>query len=193
MSNIVMLGGNGYIGRNTTKAWMAKDPEAVFYVVSRSGKNQLQNKRIVNIQADVTSSEDIRSKLPDHIDYIVNFVGCAAVPEGSSKTLAELNMEPAKVMRELAESYHVKAMGAIGGKLGSKDFTSSKKAMLDYLKKSSIPTEAVEPTLVIGAGRKDSLTKMVPLLRFFGIFNKNFRPVQVEDVANELVDKMLKH
>lgn len=193
MSNVVMLGGNGYIGRNTTKAWMAKDPEAVFYVVSRSGKNQLKDERIINIQADVTSSDDIRSKLPEKVDYIVNFIGCAAVPEGSDKTLKELNMEPAKVMRELAEFYHVKAMGAIGGKLGSKDFTSSKKAMLDYLKQSSIPAEAVEPTLVIGAGRKDSLTKMVPLLRFFGIFNRNFRPVQVEDVADELTDKMLRH
>lgn len=193
MTNVVMLGGNGYIGRNTTKAWMAKDPEAVFYVISRSGRNQLQDKRIINIQADVTSSQDIRSKLPEHVDYIVNFVGCAAVPKGSNKTLMELNMEPAKVMRSLAEYYHVKAMGAVGGKLGSKEFTASKKAMIDYLKQSSIPAEAVEPTLVIGAGRNDSLTKMAPLLKFFGIFNKNFKPVQVEVVANELVDKMLKH
>ncbi|MCH4048491.1 MAG: hypothetical protein LKH11_09935 [Solobacterium sp.] len=65
--------------------------------------------------------------------------------------------------------------------------------MLDYLRKSNVPVEAVEPTLVIGAGRKDSLTKMVPLLRFFGRFNKNFRPVQVEDAAKELTAKMLTH
>ncbi len=172
---------------------MKKDPDAVFYVVSRSGKNQLQDPRIINIQADVTSVKDIRSKLPEQVDYMVNFIGCASVPKGSTKTLAELNMEPAKVMRELAEFYHVKAMGAIGGKLGSKDFVSAKKEMLDYLRHSSIPVEAVEPTLVIGAGRNDSLTRMVPLLRFFGIFNQNFRPVQVEDAAAELTDKMLSH
>ncbi len=172
---------------------MKKDPNAVFYVVSRSGKNSLEDRRVINIKADVSSVEDIRAKLPEHVDYMVNFVGCAAVPKGSTKTLEELNLEPAKVMRELAESYHVKAMGAIGGKLGSKEFISSKKAMLDYLKKSSIPTEAVEPTLVIGAGRNDSLTRMVPMLKFFGIFNKNFRPVQVEDVAEELTAKMLRH
>lgn len=193
MANIVLLGGNGYIGRNTTKLWMEKDPEAVFYVVSRSGKNSLSDPRIINVQADVTSSEDIRAKLPEQVDYIVNFVGCAAVPEGSDKTLTELNMEPARVMKELAEFYHVKAMGAIGGRLGSKEFVASKRAMIDFLKESEIPTVAVEPTLVYGAGRKDSLTKMVPLLKFFGIFSKNMKPVQVEDVVTELVNGMMKY
>ena len=104
---------------------MKKDPNAVFYVVSRSGKNSLEDRRVINIKADVSSVEDIRAKLPEHVDYMVNFVGCAAVPKGSTKTLEELNLEPAKVMRELAESYHVKAMGAIGGKLGSKEVISS--------------------------------------------------------------------
>lgn len=193
MANIVLLGGNGYIGRNTTKEWMAKDPDAVFYVISRSGKNQLEDKQINNIQANVTSAADIKAKLPDQIDYIVNFVGCAAVPKGSTKTLKELNVEPAKVMRELAEDYHVRAMGAVGGKLGSKDFVSSKKEMLDYLRQSSIPVEAVEPTLVYGAGRSDGLTKMVPFLKFCGIFSKNMKPVLVTEVAEELVTKMMKH
>lgn len=191
--NIVLLGGNGYIGRNTAKVWMRKDPDAVFYVVSRSGKNQLEDKRIVNIRADVTSAEDIREKLPEQIDYIVNFIGCAAVPKGSAKTLKELNLEPAKGMRHLAESCHVRAMGAVGGKLGSKDFVSSKKEMLDYLKESSIPVEAVQPTLVYGEGRSDSLSKMVPFLKFCGLFSKNMKPVLVTDVANELVDRMRRH
>lgn len=193
MTNIVMLGGNGYIGRNTIQTWMKKDPGAVFYVVSRSGKNSLQDKRIINVKADITSSKDIRKVLPETVDYIVNFVGCAAVPKGSTKTLTELNMEPCKAMRQLAEQYHVKAMGTVGGKLGSKEFVRAKKETIDYLKQSYIPVETVEPALVYGEGRSDSLAKMVPLLKFFGIFSKNMRPVKVDDVAEELVDKMRKH
>lgn len=193
MSNVVLLGGNGYIGRNTTKEWMKRDPEAMFFVVSRSGKNQLEDGRIVNIQDDLSNVDELKGKLPAEIDYIVNFVGAAAAPKGSGKTLEEINLAPAKVMRQIAEEYNVKAMGAIGGKLGSKEFTKSKKAMIDYLKESRIPTEAVEPTLVIGAGRKDALTRMAPMLKFFGIFYKNAKPVQVEDVVKELVDKMLSH
>ena len=193
MTNIVMLGGNGYIGRNTTEEWLKQDPDARFYVVSRSGKNPLEDDRIINIQADVTSSEDIRKKLPGKVDYIVNFVGCAAVPEGSSKTLTELNMEPVKVLRELGEYYKVKAMGTVGGKLGSKEFVKAKKETIDYLKQSSVPVETVEPTLVYGNGRDDSLAKMVPLLKFFGLFSRNMKPVPVTDVAEELVTKMRKH
>lgn len=117
----------------------------------------------------------------------------SAVPEGSDKTLTEINMAPAKVMNELAAYYHVKAQGAVGGKLGSKEFVSSKKAMAAYLKKSDVPAEVVEPTLVYGAGRKDSLTKMGPLLKFCGIFSKKMKPVKVEDAADELVTKMMSH
>jgi hypothetical protein len=36
------------------------------------------------------------------------------------------------------------------------------------------------------------MTKMVPLLKFFGIFSKNMKPVDVNDVADELVEKMVK-
>lgn len=35
MTKAVLLGGNGYIGRATTKAWMKADPETEFYVISR--------------------------------------------------------------------------------------------------------------------------------------------------------------
>lgn len=38
MTTIVLLGGNGYIGRNVTKNWLKKDSSAEFYVLSRSGK-----------------------------------------------------------------------------------------------------------------------------------------------------------
>ena len=55
MTTIVLLGGNGYIGRNVTKNWLKKDLSAEFYVLSRSGKNELKDSRIKNIAVDVTS------------------------------------------------------------------------------------------------------------------------------------------
>lgn len=35
------------------------------------------------------------------------------------------------------------------------------------------------------------MTQWVPLLKFFGIFSKKLKPVEVNDVADELVRKML--
>ena len=37
---IILLGGNGYIGREVTKQWLKKDSHAEFYIISRSGKNK---------------------------------------------------------------------------------------------------------------------------------------------------------
>lgn len=58
MTKAVLLGGNGYIGRATNEAWMKADPETEFYVISRSGRNKLTDKRIHNLRADVSDYED---------------------------------------------------------------------------------------------------------------------------------------
>lgn len=79
----------------------------------------------------------------------------------------------------------------IGGVLGPKSFVEGKKRIIEKLKASGIRTEYVSPTLVYGNGRNDSMSRMVPLLKFFGIFSKNMRPVHVNDVADELVRKMI--
>lgn len=189
MSEVVMLGGNGYLGRNVTEKWLAKDPEAKFTVVSRSGKNALTGDRITNVQADCTDVSSVRKVLPEKVDYIVDFVGR---PEKDPEEFRRQNDLPADVMLELAKEKNVKAMGMIGGVLGPKTFVEGKKRIIGKLKASGIRTESVSPTLVYGNGRKDSMTKMVPLLKFFGIFSKNMRPVDVNDVAEELVEKMLR-
>lgn len=67
MTTIVLLGGNGYIGRNVTKNWLKKDLSAEFYVLSRSGKNELKDSRIKNIAVDVTSVGAVEAVLPEKL------------------------------------------------------------------------------------------------------------------------------
>ncbi len=189
MSTVVMLGGNGYIGRNVTEKWLKADSNAKFVVVSRSGENLLKNDRISNVKADCASYESVSAVIPEQVDYIVDFVGR---PEKDPEQFKTINDFPADVMLKIAENKNVKAMGIIGGLLGPKPFIQGKKRIIEKLQASGIRTEYVEPTLVYGNGRKDSMTKMVPLLKFFGIFSKNLKPVDVNDVANELVGKMLR-
>lgn len=74
MTNVVLLGGNGYLGRNLTKHWLKADPDATFYVVSRSGKNKLTDPRIINVSADVTDSKQVAKYLLAKLDYIVDLV-----------------------------------------------------------------------------------------------------------------------
>lgn len=188
MSTVVMLGGNGYLGRNTTQKWMEKDPDAKFTVVSRSGRNQLVDERITNVRADSSDYDAVMKVIPEHVDYIVDFVGR---PEKDPETFRKVNDMPAEVMMKIAKEKNVKAMGMIGGVLGPKSFVEGKKRIIKKLQASGIRTEYVSPTVVYGNGRDDAMTKMVPLMKFFGIFNKNMKPVDVNDVADELVRKMI--
>lgn len=100
MAKAVLLGGNGYIGRATNEAWMKADPETEFYVISRSGRNKLIDKRIHNLRADVRDYEEVKAVLPEDFDYIVDFVGA---PENDPEKFKRINVMPAKVMKRLAE------------------------------------------------------------------------------------------
>ncbi len=188
MTNIVLLGGNGYIGRAVTKAWLQKDPEATIYVLSRSGKNALVHNNVVHLKADVSNYQSVLSVIPEHVSYIVDFVGR---PEKDAQVSDKINRQPAIVMRTIAEEKNALAMGFIGGVLGPKYFTRTKKELIAYLKESKIHVAYVEPTIVYGEDRSDSLSKMVPLFKVLGHFSKKMKPVYVGDLAQEFIDKIL--
>lgn len=189
MTKAVLLGGNGYLGRNVTDHWLKADPQVEFYVVSRSGKNQLQDPRIHNLTADVTDYDAVAKLIPTDVDYIVDFVGAL---EKDPEKFKRLNDQPATVMLHLAQSHHVKKMGFIAGSLGPKTFIKGKQQIIKKLQQSGISLAVVSPTLVYGNGRRDDMTRWVPLLKVLGIFNKKFRPVDVNDVANDLIKQLQK-
>lgn len=186
--NIIMLGGNGYIGRETTRQWLERDPDAHFVVLSRSGTNSLTDARITNAQADCSDTSAIvrtmHETLPEGsaVDCIVDFVGGMGDPSE--------NVEPARAMIAAAEALDARVLGYVGGALGGKTFIESKQQAAQLLADSGRPVAVVSPTLVYGAGRSDALAKMVPLMKFFGIFAKSMKPVRVEDVAAQLIDEL---
>lgn len=189
MVKVVLLGGNGYLGRNFVEEWVRHEQEPVkFYVLSKSGHNQLHSDSVVNIKVDVDDEGEVFQVLPDQFDYIVDFIGA---PNNDPEIFDQLNYQPAKVMKDVAEKYNCKAMGFVGGVLGPKQFTNAKKEIIADLQQSRVPLAYVEPTLVYGAGRKDKMTRNVPLLKFLGLFSKKFKPVLVDDVVNELRHKLL--
>lgn len=189
MTNFVLLGGNGYLGRNFVQYAQKQDPTAHFYVISRSGKNQLSSAAITNIAADI-NRETVISGLPAEVDYVVDFIGG---PEKDPAASNALNDEPAALMQKQAEQYHAQAMGFIGGLLGPKEFVQTKKRLINQLQQSSVRLAYVEPTLVYGNGRHDSMTRWVPLLKLAGIFSKKMRPVNVNDVVEQLWKRLVGH
>ncbi|TFH51788.1 NAD(P)-dependent oxidoreductase [Actinomyces viscosus] len=186
----VLLGGNGYLGREVTRQWLAADPHAQLLVVSSSGRNELTDPRVRNIAADARSYESLAGVLPERFDTIVDFLGR---PDKDPQALEDINARPARAMRRLAEERGALAMGAVGGRLGPGSFTRIKKQVLAELAASSVPLVSVEPTVLYGAGRSDALARMVPLFKFLGLFSSRFAPERVEDVAATMVSGLRGH
>lgn len=189
MTNVVILGGNGYLGRNITQKWLDLDSKAEFYIVSRSGRNKLTNNRIHNIKADVTDERDVAKKLPDHFDYIID---CIGAPEKDPEKFKQINDLPAETMLALAHTQNDPVMGFISGRLGPKSFVNGKKRILKELQNSGIKVASVSPSVVYGNGRKDSMTKMVPFLKFMSLFSAKMKPDDVNVVVKDLIDQMIK-
>lgn len=188
--NIVLLGGNGYIGRKVSELWLQKNPDIKIYAISRSGKNIFKHSNVINLEADVSDFNSINKVLPDKIDIIINLIGAPEKDEIKSK---KINEEPAEVMIRIAKEKHVKAMGMIGGLLGPKYFLDTKSKIISKLKDTNIPLVVVEPTLVYGGDRVDMLSRLVPLFKVLGIFSVKMKPVKVEKIASELIEGFQKY
>lgn len=186
---VVIFGGNGYIGNAMIERWLEKNKKAEFYSISRSGKGKISEPNVHYLKADVTNLKQVQSVFPEHADYIVDCVGIYTKDKNKLETY---NLLPAKVMLEIAEEKSVKGLGYIGEVMGPKVFTNSKAQVIDMLCSSSCKISYVEPTLVYGNGRNDTLAKMVPFLKFMGIFSKKMKPVKVNDLADELISKLIK-
>lgn|GEM_PF-371881 len=185
--NIIIFGGNGYVGTTIIEQWSRQNPNAQFFAISRSGKGKLNAPCVHYLKADVTNAEEVERVIPEKCDYIIDCVGVYTKDE---QDLDTYNVQPAKVMLQIANKKSVKALGYVGGIMGPKAFVESKAGVIQMLKDSGHKIAYVEPTLIYGNGRDDSMAKMVPLMKFFGIFSKKMKPVDVNQVADELIRKL---
>lgn len=185
--HLVLLGGNGYIGRAFTQYWQQLDPDATFWVLSRSGHNHLTGPQIHNLAVDVTDATAAAAVVPAQFDVIVDFIGR---PEKDPATSQAVNDQPALVMQHLAETHGATVMGFIGGRMGPRAFLNTKTRLIQQLATSTVPLAVVNPTLVYGGDRQDTLVKLVPFLRFAGWFKPALRPVTVTTVVAELAHQI---
>lgn len=188
-TKVVIFGGNGYIGNTIIERWLEKDKQVEFYSISRSGKGKSSNPNVHYLKADVTNLKEVQSVMIKDVDYIID---CVGVYTKDQKQLDKYNLSPVKVALEIAKNQPIKGIGYIGGVMGPKEFTNSKSQAIKLLRSSKYKIAYVEPTLVYGNGRNDQLSKMVPLLKLMGIFSKKLRPVHVNNVADELISKLIK-
>ncbi|WP_125588307.1 NAD-dependent epimerase/dehydratase family protein [Companilactobacillus jidongensis] len=185
--NILLIGGNGYIGKALTKDIIRKIPNSEVFVSTRGNALKINNQRIHLVHSDLHDVAGTLSQLPKQVDVIIDLVGA---PSQDLNKLNAMNKEPVYFMIELSEVLNTSILGYIGGRLGPKSFVRVKKEMIQKIKDTGKKVVLVEPTFVYGADRADSLVRMVPLFKFMGFFSKKFKPVKVESVSDNLVNQI---
>ena len=71
METVVLVGGNGYIGREITRQWLKRNSAVQIYVTSRSERQEIKDSRVHHIQIDVNDAAAFEKSLPEKVDYIV--------------------------------------------------------------------------------------------------------------------------
>ncbi|WP_101696246.1 NAD-dependent epimerase/dehydratase family protein [Clostridium minihomine] len=177
MTTIVLVGGNGYIGREVTRQWLKRDPEAQIYVISRSDRQAIKDERIHHIQVDVNDATAFDIALPEKIDYIVN--------------LTYGSMDAIKSIRDFAENHGAQAIGNIGvcdmKAPEFADFVNMKRNELNNLQAGTVRVENVDITVAYGVDRDDDIAKMIQAGHF-----DSASPIRVEIVACQLIDQLTK-
>lgn len=174
MAAIVLVGGNGYIGREVTRQWLKRDSEARLYVTSRSGRQEIKDSRVHHVQVDVNDPAAFEKALPGKIDYIVN--------------LTYGSMDALKTIRSFAEEHGAQAIGNISCTAaipGFEDFVEMKEAELKFLRKSKVRVANYALTVAYGADRNDALLKAIQSGSFDAL-----PPVHVEVAARLLIDRL---
>lgn len=179
MITIVLVGGNGYIGREITRQWLKRDLEAQLYITSRNDRQEIKDSRIHHIQVDVNDAYAFDKALPEKIDYIVNLT------YGSADAM--------KTIREAAEKHGAQAIGNFGvdkAKVSDafQEFAGMKEHELQILQEGNVRVANYDITIAYGADRSDDLQKAIQA----GAFN-DFPPVHVEVAARQLIDRLTRN
>lgn len=176
MTKVILVGGNGYIGREITRQWLKRDSDVEIYVTSRSDRQEIKDERVHHIQVDVENFEEFEKSVPHDADYIVSLI------YGS--------MEGLKTIRNFSEKHGVKAIGninAVAKAPGFEEFVAMKNNELDFLSERNVRVANYDLTIAYGADRDDDLANAIRAGYMDAI-----HPVRVEVVACCLIDELLK-
>lgn len=198
MKNIILLGGSGYIGTHLAEQWLRLEEDIQIISISRNGRPEnilpsLKNeKRIKWLAVDLFDIDSYISDLPEQVDAIVDLVGTATAKTASE--FEKLNVEPVKIMIELMNRLHISKGFYISGLIGmpgtGKLFVASKQKGEAIAKNSGKNINIIKPSLVYGD--RKGVAAMVLLVKTMGFFKKDLKPIEVEQLSNQIIQICMK-
>lgn len=180
--NIILIGGNGFVGKALIKE--LKKYKVKINYLSRSQNHSISKNEATWIQGDIFNLDNIMIK--ESYDITIHLIGTIK----NKNLYSKLNTESVAQTIKLCQKYNINKLVYFSANGGFKQYFESKHNGEKLVVDSKLDYLIVRPGLMYGKERLTSYFNILPI-KFFsklGItFFKNVYPLPVEKVARSVV------
>ena len=184
--NILLIGGNGFLGESLIKKALEKRIN-----VSYLSRNKIKNSELYGInwiQADIFNIDKIN--IEKKFDIAIHLVGTIK----NKNMYDRLNTQSVAKSIELCTKFNINKLVYISANGGFKDYFNSKKQAEEFVKSSSLNYLIVRPGLMYGSSRPSSYLNVLPIKIFSALnisFFKNVYPLPVSKVSEKIIFSLI--
>lgn len=181
--NILLIGGNGFVGEEFIR--LAANKNINISYLSRNKIKEAEFESISWIQGDIFSIDDIY--IEEKFDVAIHLVGTIK----NKQLYKKLNTESVAKSLQLCSKNNIKKLVYFSAKGGFADYYNSKKNAEQFIEQSTIDYLIVRPGLMYGTNRISSYFNVIPIKLFatLGIsFFKNVYPLPVSKVVTNVIN-----
>ena len=184
--NILLIGGNGFVGQALIKEFKKYNVKVSY--ISRTQNHSIYKDEATWIHGDIFDIENIL--INEKYDIAIHLIGTIK----DKNLYSKLNTESVSQSIKLCQKHNIKKLVYFSANGGFKRYLESKLAGERLVKDSRLDYLIVRPGLMYGKDRLTSYFNILPIKFFskFGItFFKNVYPLPVEKVAETVVKSII--
>ena len=184
--NILLIGGNGFVGQALIKEFMKYNVKVSY--ISRTQNHSIYKDEATWIQGDIFDIENIL--INEKYDIAIHLIGTIK----NKNLYSKLNTESVTQTIKLCQKQNINKLVYFSANGGFKQYIESKRNGEKLVVNSKLDYLIVRPGLMYGKDRLTSYFNILPIKLFskLGItFFKNVYPLPVEKVAETVVKAII--
>ena len=184
--NILLIGGNGFVGQALIKEFMKHNVKVSY--ISRTQNHSIYKDEATWIQGDIFDIENIL--INEKYDIAIHLIGTIK----NKNLYSKLNTESVTQTIKLCQKQNINKLVYFSANGGFKQYIESKRNGEKLVVNSKLDYLIVRPGLMYGKDRLTSYFNILPIKFFSKLgmpFFKNVYPLPVEKVAKSVVKSIL--